>query len=391
MKRVAAALTLLAMGGGVALLVMRYAGPNERSQDLNQELQFIVSNLVRKDPSIKNCAVAVTKGDGSLAWSGAAGIARQEGQVSMTAETPIYIASVTKLYTATAVMLLYQKEALSLKDPMAKYLPEKLIRGINVYKGTDYTSEITIGDLLSHRSGIADYYTEKAKDGKSLAELLQEDPGRSWTVDQTIARARDELEPNFLPGTDTSYSDTNYQLLGKVIEAVAGKPLYEVFEEFFFRPLGLEHTWLVGHPRTALGASDVPADVFHGDMNITRSRSSQAYWADGGIVSTTQDMITFLKALNQGRIVRPDTLKLMHQWHRWRFPIQYGYGTMYFELPWPIRTVTGFLPLWGHSGSTGSFLYYSNDLDLYIAGTIDQTESGLKPFILMLRVIRAFE
>ena len=85
----------------------------------------------------------------------------------MEADSSIYVASVTKLYTATAVMRLYEKGALSLSDPMAKYLPQALIRGINVYGGTDYSSEIIIGDLLSHRSGIADYYTERAKDGKS--------------------------------------------------------------------------------------------------------------------------------------------------------------------------------------------------------------------------------
>ncbi len=360
-------------------------------QGAERTLQSIVSRLAGKDPSIRNCVLAVAKGDGSFAWSGAAGIAHQEGQVPMTADTPIYIASVTKLYTATAVMLLYQQGALSLSDPMAKFLPQKLIRGINVYRGRDYSSQITIGDLLSHRSGIADYYSEKAKDGKTLAEWLREYPLRHWTVDETIARAREEMKPNFPPGAKTSYSDTNYQLLGKVIEAVTGKPLHAVYEDLFFRPLGLEHTWLIGHPRSRLTAQPAPAGVFHGSMNITRSRSNAAYWADGGIVSTTRDMIAFLKALNEGRIVRRDTLKLMHQWHRWEFPIEYGYGTMYFKLPRPIGSAKGFPPLWGHSGSTGSFLYYSQDLDLYMAGTIDQTESKMQPFVLMLRAMKAVE
>jgi D-alanyl-D-alanine carboxypeptidase len=153
----------------------------------------------------------------------------------MTKDTPIYIASITKLYTASAIMRLYERGALSLEDPVAKYLPEKIIHGIHIYNGKDYSHEITIKELLSHTSGIADYYTEKPKGGKSLSDLFLEEPQRPWTVDEMIERARNDLKPNFQPGTDTSYSDTNFQLLGKVIEATTGKPLHIVFEEFFFR------------------------------------------------------------------------------------------------------------------------------------------------------------
>jgi len=388
MRRLVPALFLLTLGGAIAWIFMRLAGPQARPRDLDREMQSIVSELVESDPSIRNCVFAVAKGDGSFVWSGAAGIARQMGKVPMTADTPIFIASVTKLFTATAIMLLYERGALSLDDPMAKFLPKELIRGINVYEGKDYSREIVIAQLLSHRSGIADYYTERAKDGRGLAQWIRDDPQRAWSVDQTIARARDDLQPHSPPGTDTFYSDTNFQLLGKVIEAVTGKPLEAVYEDFFFRPLGLERTSLIGHPRNQL-AANIPADVFHGDMNITQSRFNEAYWADGGLVSTPRDMIAFLRALNEGRIIRRDTLELMHQWHALEFPIQYGYGTMYFSLPWLASTFVGYPPLWGHSGSTGSFLYYSSDLDLYMAGTVDQTRARVQPFLLMLRVMRS--
>lgn len=384
MRRLALALALLAMDGAAAHLPPAH----ERAPDPDRRLQEVVSNLARQDPSIRNCVLAVAKGDGSFVWAGAAGLARQAGRVPMTADTPIYIASVTKLYTATAVMLLYQNGALGLDDPMAKFLPASLIRGINVYKGRDYSDRITVGELLAHRSGVADYYTEKGKDGKSVADWLRADPGRGWTVDQAIARARGELKPHSAPGAKTYYSDTNYLLLGKIIEAVTGKPLHAVFEELFFRPLGLEHTWLIGHPRGHPGA---PAEVFHGNQDITRSRSDPVYWADGGIVSTARDMIVFLEALNEGRIVSRDTLELMHRWRRWEFPIRYGYGTMDFALPAFARAATGFPELWGHSGSTGSFLYYCPALDLYFAGTIDQTESKAKPFALMRRAMQVVE
>jgi D-alanyl-D-alanine carboxypeptidase len=391
MKRIIIAVILLLIIIAAALFITRLRSSTPSFADLNQKLQYVVSDCVEKDKSVRNCVLSVMKGDGSFSWSGAAGIANQDGQVPMTKDTPIYIASITKLYTATAIMRLYEMGLLSLEDPMSKYLPEGLIRGIHVYKGKDYSQEITIKQLLSHTSGIADYYTDKGKDGKSLFDLILEEPERSRTVDETIERARNDLEPHFPPGTGVSYSDTNFQLLGKIIEAVTGKPLHVVFEEFFFRPLGLTHTWLIGRSEPQSTPAAAPADVFYKDMNITNTRSNGAYWADGGIVSTAEEMIIFLKALNEGRIVSRDTLKLMHNWHKLHFPLQYGYGTMYFKLPLLMNTVMKIPPVWGHSGSTGSFLYYSEDLNLYIAGSINQTASQSKPFRLMARMMKAVQ
>jgi D-alanyl-D-alanine carboxypeptidase len=389
MKRIIEASTSLVIAAGLLMAVLSCSGPS--SDNLNQEMQNLVSGLVKKDRSVRNCVLSMVKGEGSFSWSGAAGIANQEGQVPMTKYTPIYIASITKLYTAMVIMRLYEKGALALDDPMSKYLAGELIRGIHVYKGKDYSREITIKQLLSHTSGIADYYSEKPKGGKSLFELFLEEPKRSWTVDQTIERARADLKPNFQPGTDASYSDTNFQLLGKIIEAITGKPLHAVYEDFIFRPLGLKHTWLIGYSETQTTPSAAPADVFYKDMNITKIRSNKAYWADGGLVSTAKEMIIFLKALNEGRIIGRDTLKLMHHWHKLQFPLQYGYGTMYFKLPWFIDMVMKVPPLWGHSGTTGSFLYYSEDLNLYMAGSIDQVDSKIKPFKLMGHVMKAVQ
>jgi D-alanyl-D-alanine carboxypeptidase len=194
------------------------------------------------------------------------------------------------------------------------------------------------------------------------------------------------LQPHFPPGTAAYYSDTNFDLLGKIIEAITGQPLHTVYEDIIFRPLGLTHTWLIesSAPQTLIPTS--PADVFYRDRNITDMRSNSVYWPY--MVSTAEEMVIFLKALNEGRIISRDSLELMHNWHKLRFPFQYGYGMMYFKLP-PLATkVTNMRPLWGHSGSTGSFLYYSNELNLYMAGTIDQVESPSKPFRLMANVMR---
>ncbi len=356
------------------------------SISLGDRLQSLVAHQVRDGNGIGNCLLAIVNGDGSFEWSGASGIAT--GQTPMTKDTPIYIASITKLYTATIVMRLCEQGLLALEDPMEKYLPKEFVQGIHIYKGQDYSRQITVRQLLSHSSGIADYYDQKGTDGRSLFEIFVANPDRRWTVDQTIERAKNDLKPNFPPGEGTFYSDTNFQLLGKIIEAVTGKSLQTAYEELIFRPVGLKRTYLVGYGRDQVLPSALPADVFFKNMNITKVRSNGSYWADGGIVSTAEEMIVFLRALNGGRVVSRNSLGQMHAWRRLRFPLEYGFGTMLFSFPSPMRTVMRMPPLWGHSGSTGSFLYYCDDSDLYLAGTTDQSDSQIKPFFLMYQAIR---
>lgn len=136
------------------------------------------------------------------------------------------------------------------------------------------------------------------------------------------------------------------------------------------------------------------ADVFYKNINITKMRSNGSYWADGGMVSTVDDMIIFLKALNEGRIVSKETLKLMKHWHKLhQFPLLYGFGIMYIKLPWYLNMMMKMPSIYGHSGTTGSFLYYSEEMDLYLAGSINLTETGLMPksIILMQKVMKAIQ
>ena len=88
-------------------------------------MEYVISNFVRNDKSIRNCVLSVMKDDGSFSWSGAAGLASLDSQSPMTKNTPIYVASITKLYTATIIMYLYEDRKLSLDDSISKYLPGK--------------------------------------------------------------------------------------------------------------------------------------------------------------------------------------------------------------------------------------------------------------------------
>ena len=379
---VAVAVCLLGGAIGAGWFVLSHRVP---TQATGPALRQLLDREVA-DGSIHHAVLAVASGDGRFQWSGAAGLAHGGSSAPMNASTPIRIASITKLYTATVVMRLEEQGLVALDDPMAKYLPHVLIDRIAVLDGIDYTDRITLRQLLAHRSGIADYYDTPGPDGQSLYQHFLDQPTRRWAVDDTIARAR-QLRATSVPGTRTTYADTNYQLLGKVIEAVTQRPLHVVYNDVIFRPLGLKRTWLEGHPPADLGPGDAPAHVFDGARDIDAVRANGSYWADGGIVSTANEMIVFLKALHEGRILQASTVERMHDWQPMRFPLRYGYGTMHFALPWPLDAALGLPPLWGHSGSTGSFLYRAEDSDLYFAGTLDQTDAQRAPFTLIAQTL----
>jgi D-alanyl-D-alanine carboxypeptidase len=364
---------------------------------VGSQLQALLENLVRRDGQIRNAVFGVADGDTGFTWSGAVGFADPEGRRAMQPETPYFIASVTKMYTTAAILLLQERGQLHLDDPISQYLPGELITGIHRYKGQDYTHQLTIRHLISHTSGLADFSLDRPRQGQSLMKQLWTEGDRAFTLADVLRLVREDLSPKFPPAVPdpqtgrftpakAHYSDTNFQLLGAIIEAVTARPLHEVYEAFFFRPLDLTNTYLFGHPWRVL--SSEPAAFFYQERALRLPLAMQSVSAQGGIVSTVADSLRFLRALTQGELFRrPATFQAMQQWNKIFFPFQYGYGLMRFKLP---RLLSPFAPapeLVGHSGSTGSFLYVCQELNLYLAGTINHTQRPRAPFPLMLRAI----
>jgi len=342
----------------------------------NQALQELLEDIVSKNEGIRNGLASASTGDESFTWSGAAGMANPDKQIPMTVDTPFYLASITKLFTAAAVMILYEHKKLGLEDPMTKYLSASLVKGIHVYRDDDYTNRVQIHHLLSHTSGIADYYLEELPEGKSFFEELVAGEATERTVEDTILRARDQLSANFVPGEKASYSDTNFQLLGLIIEKVTGKPLHETFQEFFFEPLDMPNSYFYTRSEPRIPQTKEVAHIYFKDIDLTHNEAFKTAWADGGLISTMADSLKFLKALNRGKLFqREDTLARMHDWKDLEFPIRYGFGTMSMKLP---RIFSPFSPIpevVGHFGSTGTCLFFCEERDLYMVAAMNQVES----------------
>jgi CubicO group peptidase (beta-lactamase class C family) len=351
-----------------------------------KKMQAIIDDQIGKG-NIHNMVAAVQSFDRSIDFVGAGGYADTQSGVKMKPDTPYFIASVSKTYTAAIIMRLYQQKRVDLDRSIKEYLPESSTRAIHVYKGTDYSGRIKVCHLIGQSSGLADYETDKLRGGKSIIDELKAGTDRYIDTAEAVEITRG-LSPKFPPGTNgkAHYSNTNYRLLGAIIESVTGKSMAENYMEMIIEPLGLRHTYLFDW--TAPCSDDSPATIYLKDAPADVPKYLSSNISDGGLVSTAAECVIFLRAFIEGQLFDAAYLEQMMNWNSIFFPLRYGYGLMDFKLPrffWPTR-----LPEFiGHSGSTGSFAFACPEKSLYLAGTVNQISSPSKPFSLMISLVRA--
>jgi D-alanyl-D-alanine carboxypeptidase len=298
-----------------------------------------------------------------------------------------FIASATKLYTATLALQLVDEGRVFLDAPAADYLGTEALRGMHVIDGVDHAPRITVGQLLSHTSGLADYFEDARRGSPSLRQqILRNDLG--WSLEDIRQAHRVELRPYFAPGARRAhYSDTNYQLLGAVIEAVTGQSYEECLRRRIIEPLALSDTFLFTSSRADRYRSVAP--VFDGRRQLHIPRAMASMGPDGGLVSTVVDGLRFMEALMSARLISQGALRMMQsQWRRVFFPFEYGLGLMRFA---PSRWISLFRrvpPMVGHVGASGSLMFNVPELNLYAAGTVNQVRGVRTVIGLMVRSTR---
>lgn len=284
-------------------------------------------------------------------------------------------------------MSLIEERKLNLADKAAAYLPADCMEGLHVCKGRDCSQEITIRHLISNTSGLPDYFFYK-ENGRCASDTLLKGHDDVWGFEKTIHYVK-QMKPRFAPGQKVEYSDTNYQLLGRIIETVTGQDIGGVFEKYIVNKLGLRNTYLYGDT-----ADTRPIPFYHGSRRLWLPKYMASIGPEGGIVSTAGNVAAFTKAFFGGKLFDKGKIEEMKQWRMLMPPpglFYFGIGMEKQPTPWilsprkPIKEILGF---WGQ---TSAYTWYNPETGLYFSGTANQTNASGHSAVMnaIIRIIKS--
>jgi CubicO group peptidase (beta-lactamase class C family) len=278
-----------------------------------------------KKRRIPGLALVVIK-NGEIVKMEGYGSANLEHDAPVAPDTVFELASVTKQFTATAIMKLVEEGKIKLDDPIIKYLP----RSPRKWNG------ITVRHLLTHTAGLADL-------DNGFASL----PGKIDLTTAEMFKSATEDPMSFAPGAKYQYSDVGYFLLGMIIEKAGGQRYRDFLAERFFKPLGMTSTsvldqWTVVKNRAA------GYTILNGQLVNIRRVYQVELPSHFGIFSTVRDLAKWDNALATGKVVKESSLATM-----WT-PVKLNNGSAYpYGFGWEIGAENGHKTI-SHSGYTGT-------------------------------------
>ncbi|HBC29727.1 MAG TPA: hypothetical protein DC024_00565 [Clostridiales bacterium] len=339
--------------------------------NLSQRLERSINKMIASN-QIHEAVVFVENTNGEFSFS--------KGYGGKGIDSPLLMASITKMLTTTCILILKEQGRLSLDDKIMKYFDNSVMEGLHVYKGKEYSFKLTLSDLLYQISGLPDIYEEGSNSYKN--RLINEDC--SYTLLESIG-ATQKLSPHFAPRTTKRayYADINFDILGEIIEKITNQSLSNAYSHYIFEALGLKNTYL---PESE---NDFVPVIYNGDEAIYRPKFVISSKGSGGCITTAREMMIFLKAFFGGGLFDIsilNELSLFNKLQAAMWPICYGSGYMRI----PLGGLTTFFKakgeLKGHSSSTGSFAFYYPNKDLYITGDLNQMKKPALPIKLSIQI-----
>lgn len=255
---------------------------------INEQVDKYIAGQMSKY-HIPGLSLAVVK-DQQIIYQKGYGLANVELSVPAKEESIYMIGSITKNFTASAIMLLAEEGKISLDNPIQGYLGDV----------QDVPASVTVKNLLTHTSGIVDYTTIA---GSILFARLDRTP-------REVVKPALALPLHFTPGEKYEYSNTNYILLGMIIERVAKKNYGQLLFEEFFQPLDMKAT-RVNNRVDIINNRVSGYNWWENKLHNSDYSSPSNSWSSGGIVSNVTDLAKWDIALRTGKVLKPETMKLM--------------------------------------------------------------------------------
>ena len=271
---------------------------------LGDALQAELEATLASDSSLPGIIATVRGPRLGLDWSGACGAVNLGATNGLTTHHAFRVASVTKPFTAAVALRLFELDQLSLFAPIEHYLQVDVRTAL---RANGYAPDrITFYHLLTHSSGMRDH----AGRTSNFISQLQSDPTHQWTHEEQIAQCMDMGGPLSEPGTHFFYSDTAYVILGDLLEHVTGQPLHTLMRELLkFDEQGLNQTHFERYEETPPWQHR--AGQYLGTLDVSTIDCSADLSGGGGLISTTDELATFMRALALGEVFdRPETLSI---------------------------------------------------------------------------------
>jgi len=293
--------------------------------------------------------------------------------------------SITKMFTATLILQLMEEGLLCLDDAFLNCLIDSETKNyfseLLFFDGINYSHQITIKNLLQHKSGLRDYYADDERFFKSIMNF----PNQNWEW-KKVMNSYFEHNLNekglFRPNEGFYYSDTNYLLLAVLIEELTHLPYDLVLEKRILSPLSLNATYLEFYQDKKGSASIIYP--FHGPYSL-KDVNTSFDWGGGGLISSLYDLDIFLRSLLDGKLFNAGkTLQLMMDFEEdpLKKNIRYGMGLQQKEI--------GGLKFIGHNSAYGGMLFYNIETKLSIILTINQVLAPHKAEWLMKKLVEDF-
>lgn len=346
------------------LICVRLSSAQEAVRtDTTDDLRKLLAAEVAANPSLPGELLHVTAPRRRLDVSLAAGVFDRQSKRPLNPRHLFRVASVTKTFTAAAILRLYEEGKLDLDAPIRRYLPADYNAALDA--GGYRTNLITIRQLLTHTSGIFDYAT----DMRYYAAVLA-DPKHRWTRMEQVQAAIKWGKPRFEPGKGYHYSDTGYILLGEIIERLSHKPLAQAYRTLLdFKKLGLDETYLETLEPAPPAAGEL-SHPFLAETDALGFDPSVDLYGGGGLVSSVEDLARFYRALLEGRVFRkPATLQTMLAVPATNERSPGGAYASGISR----RTIAGNV-CWGHTGFWGTSAYHCPEADVTIVRHYNQAQ-----------------
>jgi D-alanyl-D-alanine carboxypeptidase len=350
-------LVLIAALAPAALVIAAFAASSaQAAAPLPAQLDRLLQQFTRAHPSFPGVALAVRTP--TLSWSGASGLADRATRKPLARNAGFRIASVTKTFTAAAILRLAEQGKLALDDSIAQHLSPASVALLR--KGGYNVDRIQVRHLLQHTSGLFDYAEDPA-----FQAFVVSHPRHRWTRTEQVRFAMTHGKPLFPPGKDFRYADTGYVLLGEMLERETGHNLAAAYRALLgFDRLGLRHTYLETlEPAPAVAGTR--AHQYLGATDTAGFDPSFDLYGGGGLVSTVDDLARFYRTLLGGHVFeKPATLRTMLGKAAAARPADLGMGIF--------AESVGRESCWHHDGFWGAAVLHCPRTGVTIAVTVDQ-------------------